>query len=169
MKKTTTILLVSGLAIIAVGVLGFTTKGFRDFNLKKTAYEKQIEKYDIKDALIKMNELTYDQTTNVISQSKYYVYVSDSVDVTAIEIPNTYGETYASSYDMIAIKKTNGTYLNQGSVKIYHYDQYTVFSFYGPADDFKLKKADGSYHNLSAISYATANVIEPVAKPATTV
>lgn len=166
MKKTTTILLVSLLGMATIGVLGFATKGFRDFKLKKTAYEKQVEKYDVKDAIIKMDELKFYKETNVIS-STCFVYVHDSVDVSAIEIPNTYGESFDPSYDMAVIQKANGAYLYSSTESIFHIDEYVVFRFSGPSNSFKLKASDGTYHDLSAIAYATNRLVEPIKKSST--
>lgn len=163
-NKSTTILFILVLGLAAVGVLGLATKGFKDFNLKKTAYEKQIEKYDVKETAIKTAELSFDETTNEIASS-HFVYIHDSVDVKSIEIPNTYGNTYAASYDMTAIRKANGAYAaSNGSEQVYHYEDYAVFSFVG-ADSygsFKLKKADGKYQDLSAISYVTHRIVVPL-------
>lgn len=162
-NKSTTILFILVLGMAAVGVLGFATKGFKDFNLKKTAYEKQIEKYDVKETAIKTTELSFDEKTNVIA-ARSFVYVHDSVDVKEIEIPNTYGETFAASYDMAAIRKANGAYAtSNSSEQVYHYEDYAVFSFSGPSNgSFKLKKADGKYQDLTAISYVTHRLVVPL-------
>ncbi len=160
-NKATTILLVLLLAAAGVGVLGFVTKGFKDFNIVKTSYEKQIEKYDIKETAIKTSELSFDEKTNVIS-SDHFVYVHDDVELKAIEIPNTYGTTYEASYDMAAIRKMEGAYAASSAVQIFHYEDYSVFRFSGPAKVFKLKVDDKTYQDLDAISYATSKLVVPL-------
>lgn len=161
-NKSTTILFILVLGIAAVGVLGFATKGFKDFNLKKTAYEKQIEKYDVKETAIKTAELSFDEKTNEIA-SKHFVYIHDSVDIKEIEMPNTYGGTFAASYDMTAIRKANGAYASDGAEQIFHYEEYAVFCFAGPGNGaFKLKKTDGKYQDLTAISYVTHRLVVPL-------
>lgn len=162
-NKSTTILFILVLGIAAVGVLGFATKGFKDFKLKKTAYEKQIEKYDVKETAIKTAELSFDEKTNEIA-SKHFVYIHDSVDIKEIEMPNTYGGTFAASYDMTAIRKANGAYASDGAEQIFHYEEYAVFSFLGASSSgsFKLKKTDGTFHDLTAISYVTHKLVVPL-------
>ncbi len=159
-NKLTTVLLVLVLGIAAVGVLGFVTKGFKDFNIVKTSYEKQIEKYDIKENEIKEGNLSFDEKTNQIS-SMHYVYINDDVDVKTIEVINTYTSTYLATYDMTAIRKSEGAY-RIAADQFFHYEDFVIFAFTAGPTAYKLKTSEDKYLDLDAISYITTKLVVPL-------
>lgn len=152
------------LATVAVGGLVVGLNG-NSTPLFGSDYEKEIAKNDIRDAVIELEKVSFDEITGVIStDDNYYHYVDEgSVKLLTFGI-GTESEQSVVLGDLYDTTTKDGLIHSiDGLAEIYLYEDFIVFQ---TSADFKMQKTTNSFLNMSVIEYITDGLIEPVVEEA---